>query len=50
MNEADTCRTYVIPLLQDAGWETSPHRVNEHNYAELYGSRYYVKQGENCEA
>jgi type I restriction enzyme R subunit len=29
MNEADTCRTYVVPLLQAAGWETSPHRVNE---------------------
>jgi type I restriction enzyme R subunit len=24
MNEADTCRKYVVPLLQAAGWETAP--------------------------
>ena len=29
MNEADTCRKYVVPKLQAAGWETEPHRVNE---------------------
>jgi len=29
MNEADTCRTYVVPKLQAAGWETEPHRINE---------------------
>jgi type I restriction enzyme R subunit len=29
LNEADTCRRYVVPRLQDAGWETEPHRINE---------------------
>lgn len=29
LNEADTCRRYVVPKLQAAGWETEPHRVNE---------------------
>ena len=28
-NEADTCRKYVVPLLQAAGWDTDPHRINE---------------------
>jgi type I restriction enzyme, R subunit len=29
LNEADTCRRYVVPKLQDAGWDTEPHRINE---------------------
>ena len=29
MNEADTCRTYVVPLLQAAGWDATPRRINE---------------------
>lgn len=28
-NEADTCRRFVVPRLQTAGWETEPHRINE---------------------
>jgi type I restriction enzyme R subunit len=28
-NEADTCRKYVVPKLQAAGWEQEPHRINE---------------------
>lgn len=28
-NEADTCRRYVLPRLQSAGWENDPHRINE---------------------
>ncbi len=28
-NEADTCRKYVVPLLQGAGWDNDPHRINE---------------------
>jgi len=28
-NEADTCRRYVIPKLQAAGWDEEPHRLNE---------------------
>ncbi len=28
-NEADTCRVYVTPALQRAGWDAEPHRLNE---------------------
>lgn len=28
-NEADTCRKYVVPKLEDAGWERAPHAINE---------------------
>jgi len=27
--EADTCRLYVVPKLQAAGWETEPHSIAE---------------------
>jgi type I restriction enzyme, R subunit len=29
MNEADTCRTFVVPKLQAAGWEVEPHSIAE---------------------
>lgn len=29
LNEADTCRRYVVPKLQNAGWDDEPHRINE---------------------
>ena len=29
MTEADTCRTFVVPRLQEAGWDTAPHAINE---------------------
>src|SRR5258706_2372698 len=29
MNEADTCRTFVVPQLQAAGWENDPHSIAE---------------------
>lgn len=29
MNEADTCRTYVVPKLQAAGWEAAPSSIAE---------------------
>lgn len=32
MNEADTCRTYVVPRLQAAGWERDPHSITEQRY------------------
>ena len=25
ITEADTCRKYVLPKLQAAGWDTAPH-------------------------
>jgi type I restriction enzyme R subunit len=27
--EADTCRKFVVPLLQRAGWDDLPHAINE---------------------
>ena len=29
LNEADTCRKFVVPRLQAAGWDTPPHAINE---------------------
>lgn len=29
LNEADTCRRYVVPRLQTAGWENDPHSITE---------------------
>src|ERR1019366_1710240 len=27
--EADTCRQFVVPKLQGAGWDDAPHAINE---------------------
>lgn len=32
MNEADTCRKYVVPKLQAAGWENDPFSIAEQRY------------------
>lgn len=29
LNEADTCRKFVTPALQQAGWDTEPHAILE---------------------
>lgn len=29
LNEADTCRKYVTPKLQPAGWDDDPHSIAE---------------------
>ncbi|MCB0810745.1 MAG: DEAD/DEAH box helicase family protein, partial [Flavobacteriales bacterium] len=29
MNEADTCRKFVVPKLQGAGWDVEPHSIAE---------------------
>ena len=29
VNEADTCRKFVVPLLQAAGWDNEPHSIAE---------------------
>ena len=29
LNEADTCRKFVVPKLQAAGWDEAPHVINE---------------------
>lgn len=31
-NEADTCRKFVVPLLQAAGWENEPHSIAEQRH------------------
>ena len=32
LNEADTCRKFVVPKLQAAGWENDPHSITEQRY------------------
>ena len=29
MNEADTCRKFVVPKLQASGWDNEPQSINE---------------------
>jgi type I restriction enzyme R subunit len=29
LNEADTCRKFVVTKLQAVGWDNEPHRINE---------------------
>jgi hypothetical protein len=29
MNEADTCRKFVVPKLQGADWDNEPHSIAE---------------------
>ncbi len=29
ITEADTCRLYVLPKLDEAGWNREPHSFNE---------------------
>ncbi len=29
LTEADTCRKFVVPMLQAAGWDTEPHSIAE---------------------
>ncbi len=30
--EADTCRKFVVPKLQAAGWDADPHSIAEQRY------------------
>ncbi len=32
MNEADTCRKYVVPKLQQAGWDQAPYGIGEQRF------------------
>ncbi len=32
MTEADTCRKFVVPLLQKAGWDNEPHSIAEQRF------------------
>src|SRR5262245_61633682 len=29
LNEADTCRKYIVPRLQASGWDNDPHSITE---------------------
>jgi type I site-specific restriction endonuclease len=29
-NEADTCRKFIVPKLQSAGWDSDPHSIAKH--------------------
>ena len=29
LGEADTCRKFIVPALQSAGWDDEPHAINE---------------------
>lgn len=29
LNEADTCREFVVPKLRAVGWDAEPHRISE---------------------
>jgi len=29
LNEADTCREFVVPKLHAVGWDAEPHRISE---------------------
>ena len=32
MNEADTCRKYVVSKLTEAGWDDAPHFIAEQRH------------------
>ena len=31
-SEADTCRKFIVPRLQETGWDADPHFIAEHRY------------------
>ncbi len=46
--EADTCRKYVVPRLQDAGWDADPYLCKESRFGlELDAHRTQVITQEN---
>jgi type I restriction enzyme R subunit len=34
-NEADTCRIYVLPKLDEAGWNQDPHSFTEQKHSPM---------------
>lgn len=38
-NDADTCRKFVVPKVQSAGWDNDPHSIAEQRSGR---SNYYV--------
>jgi type I restriction enzyme R subunit len=54
MNEADTCRKYIVPLLQAAGWDNDPHSITEQRYFSkgrviVRGSRASRREGKKAD-
>ncbi|WP_169266277.1 MULTISPECIES: hypothetical protein [Brasilonema] len=41
-NEANTCRKYVEPKLEDAGWETQPLRDDNVDTYRYFGNPLYT--------
>ena len=37
LTEADTCRKFVVPMLQAAGWDSDPHSIAEQRTITLQG-------------
>jgi len=37
LTEADTCRKFVVPMLQAAGWDSDPHSIAEQRTMTLQG-------------
>lgn len=53
MNEADTCREYVVPRLVEAGWDTAPHSIAEQRIftdGRVFVVRGKVKRGKQKKA
>lgn len=44
MNEADTCRKFVVPKLQAVGWDDEPHSIAEQRY--FTDGRIVVRSGQ----
>ena len=47
--EADTCRKYVVPKLQAAGWDTEPHSIAEQRHFHRWPDRRGWDQGKRLE-
>jgi len=47
-NEADTCRTFVVPKLQAAGWDADLHSIAEQRTFTDYFGSVTVADGKNA--
>ena len=53
-NEADTCRKYIVPKLQSAGWDSDPHSIAEQRYFTdgrivVHGNRAFRRKGRRAD-
>jgi len=54
LTEADTCRKYVVPKLQGAGWDNDPHSIAEQRFFTdgriiVHGSRAVRRPGKKAD-